>query len=478
MSFDSEFPHQLYIGDVGEYEFEEINAVVPGGNHGWPECEGLCESSKTGFIDPIHEYARESGRAVIGGQVYRGEGIPSLQGKYIYADFIQKSIYALDIETPSSNGSYPVEKIANTRATPIGFFTDQDNEMYMFGSFTGGLYKIVQNQNVDQSEPSEFLSDTGCFQSVDNGNPVANPWVQKYEINQRFWSDTAKKERLFSIPEGTQIDASDSDDWRLPEGGLTIKHFRKNDAIFETRFLVRHDNGEYAGYTYMWNDDLSDATLVESEGARRQIADLDWGYPSRAQCMQCHTPTAGGTLSLESAQLNRSINPHFGGEASSESGSVDQTVDQIDYLIDEGYLSSEASIRSPAYPTLEELTDDSLPIDHRLKSYLHVNCSSCHRGERSVGRANWDARFTTLLEDKDLCGVAPLVGVHSVIEELIWPGNHQLSALWQRANLRGSNYDMPPIGSNLVDPLVRTLLAEWIDGLRLSNPVFLVLHQE
>ena len=69
------------------------------------------------------------------------------------------------------------------------------------------------------------------------------------------------------------------------------------------------------------------------------------------------------------------------------------------------------------------------------------------------------------MRDKNLCDVAPLVGVHSVIEELVWPGNHQLSALWQRAVLRGSNFDMPPIASEVVDPLARTLLAEWIDEL-------------
>jgi len=336
MSFDKEPPHQLYVGDVGENAFEEVNAVVRGGNHGWPECEGLCESSKTGFVDPLHEYAREEGRAVIGGQVYRGQNIPGLQGQYIYAGFIKKSIYALDIDTPSSNGSFPVTRIATTRTSPIGFFTDSDNEMYIFGSFTGGLYRIVENSGAEQSTPPELLSDTGCFSSLSNGNPISHDWIQDYHVNQRFWTDGAKKDRYFSIPENTLIDVSDPMSWTLPTGGVTIKHLRLDDSIFETRFIVRHDNGDYAGYTYAWNDDLSNAVLVDSEGIRRQIGELDWGYPSRAQCVQCHTEDAGGTLSLESSQLNRtyptsaSLDNDSGTAATNENTSVNQ----IDFFID------------------------------------------------------------------------------------------------------------------------------------------------
>ena len=467
MSFDSEWPHQLYVGDVGGHKFEEINAIDPGENYGWPECEGLCESSKTGFNDPLHEYERTNdGRAVIGGIVYRGKNMPSFRGKYIYGDLITKALYALNIETPSSNGSFPVETIANTELAMTGFFTDQEQEMYVFGAITHGLYRLVENSDIKQSQPPELLSNTGCFESIVDGNPVPNQWIKNYDINQQFWSDNAKKERLISLPRGSVVDTSDPYNWELPIGGVVIKHFRMQDTIFETRFLVRHENGEYAGYTYYWNDELDEAHLVNNEGTSRQLGEQTWQYPSRAQCVQCHTNQAGGTLALESSQLNVELTPqHAVDDAHTIADDESETINQIDHLIAEGYLSSDTESRLPAYPTVDELGDSSLPIDERVLSYLHVNCSSCHRGERSVGRANWDARYITAHNDKNLCNVPPLVGVHSVVEELVWPGNHQLSALFHRATTRGSDFDMPPIGSALVDPIARTLLAEWTDGL-------------
>jgi len=445
MSFDSEWPHELYIGDVGQHAFEEINLVVAGGNYGWPECEGLCESSKTGFVDPLHAYERTSGRAVIGGVVYRGQKMPSLRNKYVYADYVTRSIHALDIQTPSSNGSYPVETVASTELVPSGFFLDEDQEMYVFGRGSNGLYRLLENFDNSQSEPPNKISDTGCFAAIVDGYPEPKEGVQDYQINQQFWSDGAKKQRLLSLPENTEIDSSDPYNWQLPPGGVIIKHY---------------NNGDFGGYTYYWDDDLNEAQLVNSEGASRQIGDQTWNYPSRAQCVLCHTEAAGGTLALESAQLNldHALSPTVDGNPDS-AASDPQIVNQIDFLINEGYVSSDTGSRIAAYPTLEELENTDLPIDERVLSYLHVNCSSCHRGERSVGRANWDARYITAHGDKELCNVAPLVGVHSFIEQLIWP------ALWQRANIRGSSFDMPPVGSQLVDPLARTLLAEWIDGL-------------
>ena len=108
MNFDRQ-TGDLWIGDVGQSNIEEVSLVAPGGNHGWNMKEGSFRSGQGqgccrveedtparnggmtltdefGLTDPIFEYDHDDGVTVIGGFVYRGSGIPELQGKYIFAD--------------------------------------------------------------------------------------------------------------------------------------------------------------------------------------------------------------------------------------------------------------------------------------------------------------------------------------------------------------------------------------------------------
>jgi Glucose / Sorbosone dehydrogenase len=110
-SFDQEEKKDLYLGDVGQNDIEEVDLVKRGANHGWNCKEGtlffhingdaegfaarepdtsrpLCRPSVTLFIDPIAQYdTHHEGHSVIGGYVYHGRQAPSLRGKYVFGDF-------------------------------------------------------------------------------------------------------------------------------------------------------------------------------------------------------------------------------------------------------------------------------------------------------------------------------------------------------------------------------------------------------
>ncbi|XP_076315850.1 HHIP-like protein 2 [Tachypleus tridentatus] len=107
----SSYQNRIICGDVGEDDRneEEINIIVPGGRYGWIDiehapCRSLKECKKVENLLqeedqlPIHIYSLPKGQAVVGGVVYRGTNIRSLQGLYVYGDFVHGSLHYLKEE--------------------------------------------------------------------------------------------------------------------------------------------------------------------------------------------------------------------------------------------------------------------------------------------------------------------------------------------------------------------------------------------
>ena len=102
----------LWVGDVGQHSYEEINIIEKGQNYGWNIMEGFhcfgattCDSSD--LTSPIIEYKHDMGCSVTGGYVYRGASLPELGGAYIYADFCTGKIWMLRYENVVSVNNSP-----------------------------------------------------------------------------------------------------------------------------------------------------------------------------------------------------------------------------------------------------------------------------------------------------------------------------------------------------------------------------------
>jgi glucose/arabinose dehydrogenase len=143
-SFDSQ-TGELWLGDVGLSDTEEINRVVAGGNYGWNIYEGsqcrvaavLCK--KKNLVKPFYEYSHSVGRSVTGGFVYRGSIYPELFGRYIFGDFAAGSIWALD-----TNSEKPLAiKVAETGMYISSFAQDLSGELYVL-DYGGKIYKLGQ----------------------------------------------------------------------------------------------------------------------------------------------------------------------------------------------------------------------------------------------------------------------------------------------------------------------------------------------
>ncbi len=140
----------LYIGDVGQELYEEINvqpaSSTGGENYGWNQMEGLhcypdtsdCDSSQ--YVLPVLEYAHgEDGVSVTGGFVYRGTLAPDLVGAYIYADFASGKIWTLRF----AEGVWVNELLEDTEFAVSSFGEDEAGELYLT-DFNGGLYQLTQ----------------------------------------------------------------------------------------------------------------------------------------------------------------------------------------------------------------------------------------------------------------------------------------------------------------------------------------------
>ena len=163
-SIDHPETDRIFLADVGEATWEEINIVTKGGNYGWIKMEGtecwpnpaVCDTLGMNAVPPIHQYAHggEVGNAVIGGHVYRGPTLPALWGKYVYAD-VAFGTFALWFDGASWT-SQLIESNTPTRQYS-SFGLDEDGELYVV-SLYGGIYRFVDTStDVGASPPALSL---------------------------------------------------------------------------------------------------------------------------------------------------------------------------------------------------------------------------------------------------------------------------------------------------------------------------------
>lgn len=136
---------RLFLADVGQNAWEEIDLIERGGNYGWRIMEGAhCFRPQTGcdrsgLILPIAEYDREGGCSVTGGHVYRGSRIRELVGRYLFADYCSGRLWAL---TETASGRWTMGELLATGLRVSSFGEDQDGELYLV-DHGGGIYRIV-----------------------------------------------------------------------------------------------------------------------------------------------------------------------------------------------------------------------------------------------------------------------------------------------------------------------------------------------
>jgi glucose/arabinose dehydrogenase len=143
-SFDRQ-TGDLWVGDVGENSWEEVNRVEISENYGWRQREGAhCfnppSTCSTDNVDPITEYGHDVGNSITGGYVYRGSVIPDLQGFYLFGDFVSGRIWT--IAADSEQGA-DADELVDTGLQIASFAESNEGELYLLDFDAGTIHQVV-----------------------------------------------------------------------------------------------------------------------------------------------------------------------------------------------------------------------------------------------------------------------------------------------------------------------------------------------
>ncbi len=483
MSFD----HQtgwLWVGDVGWEMWEMIYRVERGGNYGWSIVEGPqsvrpeLEQGPTPILPPAIAHSHIESRSITGGYVYRGQRYKELQGEYVYGDYVTGKIWGVRYDGQKITAK---RELVDTSLAIVGFGEDHDGELFILGH-GGTLNRLVPNENtsVNRAFPKN-LSETGLFASVKNHKMAAG--VIPYSINAQPWADGAVAERSLAVPHAPKLPlwgttntqrGNISGNWNYPIDSVFSKTLSLEmetgnpDSLrrLETQILHRHGDN-WQAYTYIWNDQQTDAVLAPAEGLNRTFTIIDadapngrrqqtWHFAARTECLVCHTTRGGSIYGFTPPQLNRDQD---------YSGVIDNQLRTLVHigLFDDPYAQPSANpehrVRRMTNPF-----DETADLGDRARAYLYVNCGQCHR-RGGGGTAKFVLLYHLDFPQLQLVGERPSQGTFNIhAARNVAAGDPYHSVLYYRMAKLGNGH-MPKLGSSMIDRRGLRLIHDWIDQL-------------
>jgi len=318
-------------------------------------------------------------------------------------------------------------------------------------------------ERADGSFPP-LLSQTGAFKDAASLTP--SDALIPYDLIVSFWSDGAAKLRWVAVPAGQKVKFAPTVEWIFPRGTVFVKTFllATNELDphslrrLETRLLVCDADGGVYGATYKWRADNRDADLLATNlteaisiqtatGTRTQ----PWYYPSRADCLTCHTANAGLVLGLKTRQLNHDF--------TYPSGVTDNELRAWNHIGLFDTNLNEAELEK--LPALADTADTKRSLEDRARSYLDANCANCHRPRGTV--ATFDARYETPLAKQNLINGRVLIDERIDGARIVAPNDIWRSILFMRTDTT-EPFKMPPLARNTIDERGINLLRQWIES--------------
>jgi len=364
------------------------------------------------------------------------------------------------------------------RYTPNATFTGDDTFQYTICDDTGGscatatvtitvlpfspvVFDITQ-------VPYPKLTDYNFFEGdLADQEPVYG--VLPFEPITPLFTDYAHKKRFVWMPNGVKAEyVGDSDLLNFPIGTVLIKDFFYDNVlpnnvtqIIETRLLIKKADG-WITANYIWNEDQNEGFLdVSGNGGFVPIQwvengvtrDINYRIPASSECFTCHKANFEvSPIGVKPQSLNSNYEY------------ADGANNQLTKWIEQGYLQSNVPQN---IVTVAKWDDTSQPLNLRVRSYLDINCNSCHSDD---GHCNYRApRFSfEFTEDPVNMGVCvtsdtPIPGLEGA--KIVEPGDPDQSVLFFRLSSVEEQYRMPLLGRTIQHEEGVALIEEWINSL-------------
>lgn len=517
MCIDQKTGH-IWVAQNGQDLWEQAYLLKKGDNAGWSVMEGghpffLSRTlAPVPLTKPTVEHHHSEARSLTGGVVYYGTKYPDLVGHYIYGDYSTGKIWAAKHDGEKLLAH---REICDSRLAITGFGVDSQGEILIadFQKEKGGLFTLVPTPAANRASTfPRKLSDSGLFKSVEGHVMVDS--IIPYSVNAVLWSDGAAKQRWLGLPPDTKIDYTKKRGWGFPDQTMIVKSFHidtvegdpKSRRWIETRFLTKQ-GAEWYGYSYEWNDAQTEGTLVDGKGSDREFAintkggekKLNWHYPSRSECMACHSRAVHYVLGFNEVQMNHVHQYPNGARENqlavferfdlfkSKFNWANETRERMkDDLKAKGKTDDEIKNdlaqqtatkgqRAPVQSTLFSASLDKMkklvdPYDKtqdltaRVRSYLHSNCAQCHV-EAGGGNAAMELEFTTPLDKMKIIDIPPQHDSYGIKDaRIIAPGDPDRSIMLHRISHRDKGH-MPPLATRVVDQQMVATMREWIRGM-------------
>jgi uncharacterized repeat protein (TIGR03806 family) len=487
-SFDT-VTGDLWCGEVGQDLWESVYKIQKGGNYGWSVREGSHpfridrKVGPTPILPPIVEHPHSEFRSLTGGYVSHAKRLAELKGAYVYGDYDTGRVWML-----RHDGKKVKEhrELARSKIRIVAWGQDHAGDVYALDFMGGGIYRLVKSPPPVAGGPKfpRKLSETGLFASTRDHRPA--PGLIPYSVNAELWSDGGIKVRYIAIPGDGKIEYNTvtypqpapgaEPGWRFPDGTVLVKTFSLDMEVgkassrrrLETRLLhaVRVPGTEevgdqvWYGYTYLWNDDQTDAELLDAKGLDRKYTIRDakapggkreqvWRFPSRTECTMCHTVTAKYALGVNTLQMNRDHD--YGGVVANQLATLDHI----------GLFTRPLPEKPEKLSRLADYHDTTQSVDRRARAYLHANCSHCHR-KWGGGISDFQLLATLPLKETGTINTRPGQGTFDLKDpRILVPGHPERSLIPYRMRKLGLGR-MPHIASNVVDTEGSALIEKWI----------------
>ncbi len=369
-------------------------------------------------------------------------------------------------------------------ADPATAIVDRDLSQYTGQGEQLAAVKLDDHQEIDPNDAQtvaiyraapEKLSEYGLF-TGDGSSQEPADGVIPYDLNTELFADYATKHRFVRLPEGKSAKYTEDGELDFPVGTLLVKSFgalhdmsdpSQGEKLIETR-IIKHEPSGWYGFSYVWNDEQTEATLSLGGGTE----DVSWvdihgkdrenNYiiPNANQCKSCHVV---GDKFRPLGPKARNLNKGY----DYESG----THNQLAHWSQVGILSGAPAPEQA--PRVAKATDPSSgTIDERARAWLDVNCAHCHSATGPARTSGLDLNYHQ--QDATKLGImkTPVAaGRGSGGRKFgIVPGKPDESILLYRLDSTEPGVMMPELPRRLIDDEGVALIREWIEQMDAKNP--------